>query len=231
MENLIVRKGEILIDSRLVAERFNKKHKHVLEKIDSLKNDIKYLVVENSATKFIESSNNYRGREFRFVLLNKTAYRLLVMSFTGKKALIWKIEFEKTFDKMEKSLLNQKNVEWLRAREQGKQLRLEYTDTIKKFVDYATSQGSKNAQHYYANFTKMEYKALKLIEKNEKVSKDFRNTLDILELNQLYLAESIAEHELELGIENELHYKEIYQIAKQKVIEFANTVNFKKIEK
>ena len=125
---------------------------------------------------------------------------------------------------MERRLLNQNNLEWKQEREQGKQIRLEFTDEIKTFVDYATAQGSQNAQRYYANFTKMNYKALGLIEKNEKIDKQFRNLLDRMDLHNLVTAEYHAKSALLEGMERELHYKDIYQFAKQRVIKLADVL-------
>ena len=119
---------------------------------------------------------------------------------------------------MERSLLRQKNLVWQREREQGKQIHLNLTDEIKTFIDYATTQGSKNANKYYITINLMQYKALGLIEKNEKIDNQFRNTLDIMDLNNLESSEKVARKALIDGMEQKLHYKDIYQLAKQRVL-------------
>lgn len=90
---------QIVTDSRSVAEHFGKQHKHVLESIDNL-------VAENSATKnmFLEQSREYRGRNFRYYLMNRDGFSLLVMGFTGKKALEWKLKYIEAFNNMEEEL-------------------------------------------------------------------------------------------------------------------------------
>jgi len=103
-------------------------------------------------------------------------------------------------------------------------LRAEYTDTIKEFVEYATKQGSSHAKTYYANLTKMEYKALRFLEKSEKVPSNFRNILDSLQLSQLMLAELLAEETIREGMEDERHYKEIFLLAKQAVEKYADSI-------
>ena len=69
---------------------------------------------------------------------------------------------------MEKALLsvesNGKNNEWVRARIQSKETRLQCTDVIKDFVEYATAQGSKSAKFYYKHITNATYSALGLIQ-------------------------------------------------------------------
>lgn len=231
MENELVhsKKEEIFCDSRTIAEKFGKQHKNVLQKIDNLLADLEKLVAENQAVKksnypllFIEKTHAYRGKAFRYVEMNKPAFSLLVMKFSGRKALRWQTRFNAAFYEMEQALLRQSNLEWQREREQGKQIRLSLTDEIKTFVEYAANQGSKNAKTYYVTITKLQYKALGLIEKNEKIDKQFRNTLDAMELNSLLSAERTARKALLDGMEQELHYKDIYQLAKQRVFQLAD---------
>ena len=91
--------GDIVVDSRSVAENFGKEHKHVLESIDSL-------VAQNSATKtmFHQCSREYRGQQFRYFTMNRDGFSLLVMGFTGKEALQWKLKYIAAFNEMEKTL-------------------------------------------------------------------------------------------------------------------------------
>lgn len=226
--------GELLCDSRDIAKKFKKQHKHVLEKIDKLKRDLENLGVEVSTTKkikfpllFEEKTHLVKGQNYRFVRMNKPAYSLLVMEFSGKKAFGTKLLFNDAFYQMEQALLRQKNLEWRGAREQGKQIRIELTDRIKDFVDYAIAQGSQNAHKYYITITKMQYKALGLIEKNEKISKDFRGMLDMMDLNHLLAAENVARKALLEGMEQELHYKDIFQLAKTNVLQLADIMVIK----
>lgn len=241
MKNELVhsRSGNVFCDSRRVAEKFKKQHQHVLEKIDSLRKNLESLAVEKPPAKkpafpllFIEKTHFYRGQNFRYIEMNKPAFSMLVMKFTGKKALEHQLAFNDAFFLMEQALLRQGNLEWQREREQGKQIRLDFTDEIKTFVEYATGQGSKNAKMYYVTLTKLQYKALKLIEKNEKIDKHFRNTLDIMELHHLVSAEVAARNALVEGMERELHYKDCYQLAKVRVFQLAETLipNLKRID-
>jgi len=231
---VIVRSNEVFADSRTIAEKFKKQHRNVLKKIDQLRKDLAELDAPNGAPKkdeelevFREKTHFYKGQNFRYFEMNRPAFSLLVLGFTGKKALIVRRAFNKAFYDMERMLLNHSNLEWLRSREQGKQVRLEMTDAVKHFVEYATRQGSKNAKMYYANLTVMTYKALGLIEKNEKVRNEFRNKLDQMDLFILTSAERVAQKTLLEGMELGLHYKEIYQLAKQKVIVLADIMIIK----
>ncbi len=77
----------------------------------------------------------------------------------------------------------------------------------------------------------MEYKALELIAKNEKVSKNFRDTLDAMQLSFLVTAEQVAKSAIQQGMDDGLHYKDIYQFSKEKVCYFAESVSFARLEK
>lgn len=90
---------QVVTDSRSVAENFEKEHKNVLRTIDDL-------VAQNSATKnmFLEQTREYRGRDFRYYLMNRDGFSLLVMGFTGKAALEWKLKYIDAFNAMEKAI-------------------------------------------------------------------------------------------------------------------------------
>ena len=91
--------GEPVASSRQIAESFGKEHKHVLAAIRQI------LVDENSATKFFhETSFEYRGKKFPEYLMNRDGFSLLVMGFTGKAALEWKLKYIAAFNEMEKKL-------------------------------------------------------------------------------------------------------------------------------
>ena len=102
MEALVkVENDQIVTDSRSVAEHFGKRHNDVTEVIRKL------LATEKSVTKmFHESKFEYRGQEFPMYLMNRDGFSLLVMGFTGAKALEWKLKYIEAFNEMEKQLVN-----------------------------------------------------------------------------------------------------------------------------
>lgn len=97
-----IRKNQVVTSSRQVAQVFGKLHKDVLENIRGI------LSAENSANKFFcKTSYTYRGRTLPEYLMNRDGFSLLVMGFTGKKALEWKIKYIEAFNAMEKALREQ----------------------------------------------------------------------------------------------------------------------------
>ena len=146
-------KEEILTaNSRDVAEHFEKDHKHVLE-------SIRNLTAENSATKsmFIETSFESRGKFYPQYELTRDGFSLLVMGFTGSKALEWKLKYIEAFNEMERELKRlfeeRKRTEIERAK--GIIIRHVLTDTIKmKIAD------SPNKKFAYPNYTKLIYRTI-----------------------------------------------------------------------
>lgn len=104
MDNLVeVKDNHIVVSSRQVAENFGKLHKDVLENIRQI------FVAENSAAKFFyETTFENRGRQYPMYFMNRDGFSLLVMGFTGKEALQWKIKYIDAFNAMEKKLNQQK---------------------------------------------------------------------------------------------------------------------------
>ena len=202
-------------------------HLHILEKIRNLTNDLPIV-----KSQFIESEfTNERNRKYPMYLMNRDGYMTLVMELNAKskesRILLSekKQMFIQAFNKMEDILLkqqnNKQNLEWNQSREQGKQIRLETTDTIKEFVEYATNQGSKSANMYYKHFTNAEYKALGFI---QQAKTNLRDTLDLMQLNQLILAEDLTKRCIKKYMKENLHYKEIYILVKQDIENFAKNL-------
>ena len=146
-------KEEILTaNSRDVAEHFEKQHKDVLE-------SIRNLTAENSATKsmFIETSFESRGKFYPQYELTRDGFSLLVMGFTGSKALEWKLKYIEAFNEMERELKRlfeeRKRTEIERAK--GIIIRHVLTDTLKmKIAD------SPNKKFAYPNYTKLIYRTI-----------------------------------------------------------------------
>ena len=97
---LSTQNGEPVASSRQIAENFEKRHDHVMRDIDTFKKD-----VPNFGEMFFEAEapDSY-GRPQRTYLMNRDGFSLLVMGFTGKAALEWKLKYIAAFNEMEKKL-------------------------------------------------------------------------------------------------------------------------------
>lgn len=94
--------GELVVTSRQVAEDFGKQHQHVTQAIENL-------ISENSLLKSMMMESEYtteRGRKYKEYLLTRDGFSLLVMGFTGSRALEWKLKYIEAFNKMEQAIKN-----------------------------------------------------------------------------------------------------------------------------
>ncbi len=92
----------IFTDSLTIAKVFGKEHKHVMESIKNsgLLEDSEYSRKFDPTT--YKASN---GKSNKMYLLDRDAFSLIIMGFTGKEALRWKMDYIKAFNAMEKELL------------------------------------------------------------------------------------------------------------------------------
>lgn len=225
MELVKVNQNLVFADSRIIAEYFNKAHRQVLQSIDNLIENLNEADAEKSATLFKRKEwINELNRKYPYYEMNRDGFSLLVMGFTGKDALKWKLKFIEAFNLMEKTILNQQNNEWITTREQGKLIRKNETDVIQEFTEYAKEQGSQSAQFYYKHYTNATYKALQLLENKKPKT---RETLDLLQLHQLLLAEDIVTKTIKKEMENKEHYKVIFEKCKISLENFANSLMIK----
>lgn len=209
--------------SRIVAQVFGKEHRNVLQSIRKLETPDEFNLLNFEQIEFKDD----KGRTFPEYTMTRDGFMFLVMGFTGAKAVGMKLKFIEAFNAMEAKLAKQNDqVEWKVARLQGKAIRSVLTDTLQEFVQYAKAQNSENAERYYGSITLMEYKALSLIEKGAKVGKNFRDTLDGMQVATLTVAENVARQAIQRGMTQKMHYKEIYQMAKMDVERLADVVSF-----
>lgn len=101
---VFINNDQVVTSSRNVARDFNKRHDHVTRDIDEIikglpKNgDTQQMFYE---TTYIHEQNK---QEYRQYLMNRDGFTLLVMGFTGKQAMKFKLNYINAFNQMEKSL-------------------------------------------------------------------------------------------------------------------------------
>lgn len=111
MDNLVtVYSHQLVTDSRQVAEHFGKRHDHVMRDINSL---VKGLPKNGDTQRmFFKASytNEQNMQTYPMYYMNRDGFSLLVMGFTGAKALEWKLRYIEAFNTMEKALREQQAV-------------------------------------------------------------------------------------------------------------------------
>lgn len=149
------KKGEerLVVSSRQVAEDFEKRHTHVLDSIKEI------CSAEKSAQSFFFETfyKDASGKSNKEYLMNRDGFSLLVMGFTGEKALKWKIKYINAFNEMEKTLkrIYSERQQWEIERAKGILVRHILTDTIKNILPE-----SQHKNFMYSNYTKLIYKVL-----------------------------------------------------------------------
>jgi Rha family phage regulatory protein len=205
--------------SVIVAQKFGKRHDNVLRDIAKLECSAEFRLLNFEESSYI----NEQGKEQPMFEMTWKGFSMLAMGFTGAKAVAWKEKFLDAFEAMGEEItrlsIQKHDAVWQQARLSGKVARIELTDAVQEFVEYAHAQGSTNARRYYTSITLMEYRALFLIGKA--VGEGFRDKLTAFQSSYLTTAESIAQRALREGMTKELHYKGIYTLAKDRVEQFA----------
>jgi Rha family phage regulatory protein len=220
---LIEVNGIPMTDSKNVSDKFKKEHRTIYRKVSQL---MVSQPVFGAANFGVSSYTSEQNKTLPSYTMTRDGFSMIAMSLTGPEAEEWKIKYIKAFNAMEKIISRDHDtIEWKQARLQSKQSRKSFTDVVKRFVDYATNQGSKSASMYYMNITKMEYAALELTEKGQKAPVNLRDTLDCMDLCFLATAEQVAKNALNQGMNERMNYKEIYRLAKEKVFNYAETVS------
>jgi Rha family phage regulatory protein len=201
-------KNNVITTSRIIAEKFEKRHQHVLEAIRNLECSEQFRRSNFRQSSYVNSQNKQQP----MYEITRDGFAFLAMGFTGKKAAQWKEKFIEAFNKMERALIKmemrilkmQAETSWQEARLTGKIKRRDLTDKLKAFIAYAEEQGSKGtASHAYSNFTR-------LINKACGIPAAQRDNLTRLMLHRIGAMESIIEMKVEELMKKKMYCKDIY---------------------
>lgn len=140
--------------SRDVAEVFGKEHKNVLRDIETLQCSGNFRKLNFELSEYKVDGNNKTYHEY---IITRDGFTLLVMGYTGEKAMQFKEAYIRAFNEMEKELkrLYAERQQWEIERAKGVLVRHILTDTIKMKV-----ADSPHKKFMYPNYTKMIYKSL-----------------------------------------------------------------------
>ncbi|MDR1879416.1 MAG: phage regulatory protein/antirepressor Ant [Tannerellaceae bacterium] len=126
MNELVFRskKGTLVTTSLLVAEKFGKEHRNVLQQIRNL-------TAENAAVNALFYETDYyneRNQRQPMFVMNRDGFSLLVMGFTGKEALKFKLDYIGRFNQME--ALIQKEIERQRELLEAQRPKVWFSDSF-----------------------------------------------------------------------------------------------------
>ena len=144
-----INKVEATVVSSLdVAETFEKNHRDVMESIRNIESNIS--TAEFSALFFLDSYKASNGKLNPMYLMTRDGFSLLVMGYTGEKAMRFKLAYIKQFNAMEKAL-------------QGKLIEREKGIAVRQSLTKALQQSAENERmhgHAYSTYTNCIYKVL-----------------------------------------------------------------------
>lgn len=142
-----ISKTEMTVVSSLdVAETFEKRHADILRDIENLKCS-KEFTERNFALSSYKDSSGKNNKEY---LITRDGFTILVMGYTGEKAMRFKEAYIKQFNAMEKAL-------------QGKLIEREKGIAVRQSLTKALQQSTENERmhgHAYSTYTNCIYKVL-----------------------------------------------------------------------
>ncbi|MFS1663027.1 Rha family transcriptional regulator [Streptococcus sp. zg-JUN1979] len=165
--NLIELNGEAYTTSRMMAEKFNKRHDHVMRAIDEIRGGLpKSGETPNNAPMFVDSTytHDQNKREYREVLVSKKGCLLYMFNIQGYQAE--KLLFIESFERMEQQLREQ-------------------TQTTTLPNDYYTEDGAE--RHFIDTLTRLMLEATDLNEK-ERLNQRLRVFME----NRIYYRPSVT---------------------------------------
>ncbi|HHR6399572.1 TPA: Rha family transcriptional regulator [Providencia alcalifaciens] len=100
--------GQVFTTSKKIADYFGKTHKNILRKIKQTINDCpeEFAELNFEPTDYIDKNGDIKP----MYKLSKDGYMLLVMSFTGKAAMLIKIKFIQAFNWMAEQISRWKDL-------------------------------------------------------------------------------------------------------------------------
>ena len=214
MELVIMKFNTLLTTSLLISKGMKIEHRAVLQLIKKYK---QRKIFQTSTFQLQIFTTKGRSGEFYYLNENQTLFIITLMK-NSELVLDFKESLFNAFvsyrEIAHQKYIRNQDLEYQVKRLESKLIRKECTDTIKEFIEYAIQQGSKSASTYYVNLSKMELKGLFLI---EQCYPNMRDVMTVKQLNLIEMADEAVRLALEEGMMNQLHYKEIYKLAKSKI--------------
>jgi phage regulator Rha-like protein len=151
------------------------------------------------------------GRPEEYYILNEAQATFLVTLLKNTDVVVnFKAELVRQFFEMRKFIAERHTEAWLETRQQGKLTRKAETDVIKELIEYAKAQGSTHADMLYVTYTKLA---------NSMCGIRGRDSATVRQLNNLSIFENLILQMIRAGIEQNMNYKQIYQVCKDRCIQ------------
>ena len=214
VEIVRIGKEEVTVVTSLdVAETFGKEHKHVLRDIRELECSNEFRQSNFGQSEYLNEQNHRQPMYY----ITRDGFTLLVMGYTGEKAMKFKEAYIRQFNAMEKALIYK-----IREREKGIAVRQALTNALKESKENERMHGFA-----YSTYTDMIYKILfgksakQIREQNGLSKKDsLRDYFDTDDLRRIQSKEMLVSGLIDCGWGyNEI--KEFIKTESKKMLETA----------
>ena len=106
MNNLVtIENNQVVASSRDIAVNFKKSHKNVLQSIENLDIPTEFNQLNFQPVEYTD----LKGEKRKSYSITRDGMSLLVMGFTGRRAMDFKLKYINVFNEMEKTLLENTN--------------------------------------------------------------------------------------------------------------------------
>lgn len=200
--------NEAFTDSMVIARGTDNQHESVVRLIKEQKKRLE--IFGEIRFSDLKSGNPKGGRPTKIYQLNEPQATLLI-TFLDNTDIVadFKTELVRQFYAMRQFIFEKQTKGWIQTREQGKITREAETEKLSGLVEYARKQGYDHEDRLlYINYTRLANKICGISD---------RDNATIEQLSNLTVAENIILHCVQVGIEEEKHYKEIYQDCKKRL--------------
>lgn len=142
----INREEVTVVTSLDVAETFGKRHDNVLKDIRELECSEEFRLLNFEESTYL----NQQNRKHPMYYMTRDGFTLLVMGYTGEKAMRFKEAYIRQFNAMEKVLIGK-----IKEREKGIAVRQALTNALQQSQENERMHG-----HAYSTYTNIVYKAV-----------------------------------------------------------------------
>lgn len=204
-------RGQVVTDSRDVAQMIGKRHTEVLRTIKTM---CRHFNERNFASVDFFIPATYidpKGESRPCYYLTQMGCEMVANKQTGAGGTLFTAQYVKAFHAMKEFIMERNSPIWQDTRTLTKEVRRQETDVIRELVDYASTQGSQNAVKYYTSISKLANKAAGIAD---------RDLAHVGQLTALMLIEQVIADEIRASIAAQKPYKEIYTSVQQRLLAF-----------
>lgn len=178
VEIMKINKEDVTVVTSLdIAETFGKRHADVLRDIEHLQCSEEFTERNFALTSYKDVS----GKSNKEYFVTRDGFTLLVMGYTGEKAMKFKEAYIRQFNAMEKALFDR-----IKEREKGIAVRQALTKALQQ-----SSENDRMHGHAYSTYTNMIYKSI--FGKNAKQLREDYGISDREELRDRFTQEELRQ--------------------------------------